>query len=49
MPRRRPSSCLTAYSSLGVSGFEPLGRFRSGPLGTARNEDEIQFTVRYQF
>lgn len=44
-----PSPCLTAYSSLGRSGFEPLGRFRSGPIGTARNEDEIQFTIRYQF
>ena len=44
-----PSPCLTAYSSLGVSGFEPLGRFRSGPIGTAINEDEIQFTLRYQF
>jgi len=44
-----PSPCMTAYSSLGLSGFEPLGRFRSGPIGTARNEDEIQFTIRYQF
>lgn len=44
-----PTPCLTAYSSLGLQGFEPLGRFRSGPLGTARNEDEIQFTIRYQF
>jgi hypothetical protein len=44
-----PTPCLTAYSSLGVSGFEPLGRFRSGPIGTAVNEDEVQFSVRYQF
>jgi hypothetical protein len=44
-----PTPCLTPYSSLGLSGFDPLGRFRSGPLGTARNEDEIQFTIRYQF
>jgi hypothetical protein len=44
-----PAACAVAFSSLGLSGFEPLGRFRSGPLGTARNEDEIQFTIRYQF
>jgi len=44
-----PAACTAAFSSLGVQGFEPLGRFRSGPIGTARNEDEIQLTVRYQF
>lgn len=37
------------FSSLGVQGYEPLGRFRSGPLGTAINEDEFQLTLRYQF
>ncbi|MET0004721.1 MAG: DUF1302 family protein [Candidatus Thiodiazotropha sp.] len=36
-------------SSTGLSGFEPLGRFRSGPIGSAINEDEFQLTVRYQF
>ncbi len=41
--------CGSAYSSLGVSGFEPLGRFKSGPFGTGINEDEVQLTVRYQF
>ena len=25
------------------------GQVLTGPLGTARNEDEIQFTIRYQF
>lgn len=44
-----PAACNVAFSSLGVQGFEPLGRFRSGPIGTARNEDEIQLTLRYQF
>jgi len=44
-----PAACAVAFSSLGLSGFEPLGRFRSGPIGTARNEDEIQFSIRYQF
>ncbi|MGI9292739.1 MAG: DUF1302 family protein [Pseudomonadales bacterium] len=39
----------TTLSSTGVQGFEPLGRFRSGPIGTAIQEDEFQLTVRYQF
>ena len=33
----------------GIGGFEPLGRFRSGPLGMAEKEDEIQLTLRYRF
>ncbi|UCG73954.1 MAG: hypothetical protein JSV45_06155 [Chromatiales bacterium] len=37
------------WSSLGGRGFEPLGRFKSGPIGTAAKEDELQFIVRYQF
>ena len=37
------------WSSLGGRGFEPLGRFKSGPIGTAAKEDELQFVVRYQF
>lgn len=44
-----PSACGSAFGSLGVGGFEPLGRFRAGPFGNAINEDELQFTVRYQF
>ncbi|MDP2324663.1 MAG: hypothetical protein Q8N51_11600, partial [Gammaproteobacteria bacterium] len=44
-----PGACTMAFSSLGMQGFEPLGRFRSGPIGTARNEDEVQLTIRYQF
>ena len=35
--------------SVGLSGFEPLGRFRSGPIGMASKEDEIQITLRYRF
>ncbi|MAU41436.1 MAG: hypothetical protein CMF31_07420 [Kordiimonas sp.] len=35
--------------TLGLGGFEPLGRFRSGPLGMAQAEDEIQVTLRYRF
>ena len=37
-------------SSLGIRrGFEPLGRFRSGPLGMAQHEDEFQILFRYRF
>ncbi|HJW25451.1 MAG TPA: DUF1302 family protein [Rhodocyclaceae bacterium] len=34
---------------LGLSGLEPLGRFRAGPIGTAWKENDIYFTVRYKF
>ena len=37
-------------ASLGIRrGFEPLGRFRSGPLGMAQHEDEFQVLIRYRF
>lgn len=35
--------------SAGLAGFEPLGRFRSGPIGMAQQEDEFQLTLRYRF
>jgi len=35
--------------SVGLGGIEPLGRFRSGPLGSASAEDEFQLTIRYRF
>lgn len=35
--------------SVGMAGFEPLGRFGSGPIGMADKEDEIQVTIRYSF
>ncbi len=35
--------------SVGLGGIEPLGRFRSGPLGSASEEDEFQVTLRYRF
>jgi hypothetical protein len=41
--------CGSPYSSLGLSGFEPIGRFRAGPIGMAINEDEYQLTLRYRF
>ena len=34
---------------MGLGGFEPLGRFRAGPIGMANKESELQFTVRYSF
>ncbi len=38
------------YSSLGSRlGFEPLGRFRSGPIGMAQHEDELQLLLRFRF
>lgn len=38
-----------AGETAGLSGYEPLGRFKSGPIGMAQEEDEIQLTVRYSF
>ena len=39
-----------ANSSIGSrTGFEPLGRFRSGPIGMAQHEDELQLLLRYRF
>jgi hypothetical protein len=35
--------------SRGVSGFEPLGRFRAGPIGAAIKENDLFFTMRYKF
>ena len=38
------------FASLGNRiGFEPLGRFRSGPIGMAQHEDELQLLLRYRF
>jgi hypothetical protein len=35
--------------TLGLGGYEALGRFRAGPIGMAQKEDELQLTVRYSF
>jgi hypothetical protein len=35
--------------TLGLGGYEPLGRFRAGPIGMAQKEDEFQLTLRYSF
>jgi hypothetical protein len=34
---------------LGLSGLEPLGRFRAGPIGAAWKENELYVTARYKF
>lgn len=33
----------------GMSGYEPLGRFRSGPIGMAQAEDQVSLNIRYSF
>lgn len=38
-----------AGGSAGLSGLEPLGRFRAGPIGAAWKENEVFATLRYQF
>jgi hypothetical protein len=35
--------------SWGLSGLEPLGRFRAGPIGAAWKENEIYVTLKYKF
>lgn len=40
---------LAGAQSLGMAGYEPLGRFRAGPIGMAQKEDEFQLTVQYRF
>ena len=52
-PFTNAPGCTTPYvieSSCGSHrGFEPLGRFYSGPLGMAQHEDEFQVLIRYRF
>ena len=35
--------------SAGLGGYEPLGRFRAGPIGMAEAEDQVMVTLRYRF
>lgn len=44
-----PEHLRAGAASLGMAGWEPLGRFRSGPIGMAQKEDEIQITIQYRF
>jgi hypothetical protein len=39
----------TSPMPIGINGYEPLGRFRSGPIGMASNEDQFSFQIRYAF
>jgi hypothetical protein len=52
-PTGQIAACIPGmddFGSLGNRlGFEPLGRFRSGPIGMAQHEDELQLLLRYQF
>ena len=43
------SATPMTVGSSGLSGFEPLGRFRAGPIGTAIKENDIFVTMRYKF
>lgn len=38
-----------ASYSRGLSGLEPLGRFRAGPIGTAFGENELYINAKYKF
>lgn len=38
-----------APGSFGLGGFEPLGRFRAGPIGAAFKEDDLFVQMRYNF
>ena len=40
---------LLDTSSLALAGWEPLGRFRAGPIGMAQEENEIQLLIQYRF
>lgn len=52
-----PFTCSTGpcgpgseHASTGARvGFEPLGRFRNGPIGMASHEDELQLLLRWRF
>ena len=52
-PFTNAPGCTTPYvigSSCGSHrGYEPLGRFYSGPIGMAQHEDEFQILIRYRF
>ncbi len=39
---------MTAYSR-GLSGMEPLGRFRAGPIGAAFKENDLFVKLNYKF
>lgn len=45
----RPGGPVGSNFPLGLTGFEPLGRFRAGPIGMANKENEISIAIRYKF
>ncbi|MGH8596162.1 MAG: DUF1302 family protein, partial [Gammaproteobacteria bacterium] len=49
LPGSNPATAGVGQSALRVGGISPLGIFRSGPLGTAGSEDEVQLRLRYKF
>lgn len=51
-PAPNPMACFPGNESASAGvrrGFNPLGAFRSGPIGQAQFEDELQLLVRYRF
>ncbi|MGH8595966.1 MAG: DUF1302 family protein, partial [Gammaproteobacteria bacterium] len=45
-----PATALPGQTAAGrLGGASPLGIFRTGPLGLAGSEDELQATIRYRF
>ncbi len=48
-PATGPVGAEGSLAIRSLAGFEPLGRFRAGPIGMAQNEDEVQVTLRYRF
>lgn len=44
-----PATGAVGQSVVRLGGLSPLGIFRSGPLGTAGSEDEVQLRLRYKF
>lgn len=44
-----PSTAAVGQTAVRLGGITPLGIFRSGPLGTAGSEDEVQVRIRYKF
>ncbi len=43
------NDALTGVPGSLPSDYEPLARFKNGPIGVANQEDELQLTVRYSF
>ena len=44
-----PTAAAMQSYSRGLSGLEPLGRFRAGAIGTAFSENELYINAKYKF